>query len=164
MYLCFSQIGLYFAWLGFYNQLLIMPAVFGFLVFLYGALTVMNWDINYAGLVMDKSSLFYLFCFSGEVCNKTSEIAKRPICPEFPEYGPIRPMHESCHLYNVAYLFDNDLTVIFALFMSLWATVFMELWKRRQSVMVWEWDLEMDEQEEQTRPEFEVLKSVLLYS
>ena len=59
-------------------------------------------------------------------------------------------------LYNVAYLFDNDLTVIYAL-MSLWAAVFMEMWKRRQSVMVWEWDLEMDEQEEQTRPEFEVL-------
>ena len=58
LYLCYCQIGLYFAWLGFYNQLLIMPAVFGFLVFLYGALTVMNWDINYAGLVMDKSSLF----------------------------------------------------------------------------------------------------------
>jgi len=31
----------------------------------------------------------------------------------------------------------------------------MELWKRRQAVMVWEWDLEMDDQEEQTRPEFE---------
>ena len=101
-------------------------------------------------------TLLLHFLYSGEVCNKTSEIAKRSICPEFPEYGPIRPLHESCHLYNVAYLFDNDLTVIFALFMSLWATVFMELWKRRQSVMVWEWDLEMDEQEEQTRPEFEV--------
>ena len=124
----------------------------------------MNWDINYAGWVgllliivcscvnQVKSTI----CCRGEVCNKTTEIAKRLMCPEFPEYGPIRPLHESCHLYNVAYLFDNDLTVIFALFMSLWATVFMEMWKRRQSVLVWEWDLEMDEQEEQTRPEFEV--------
>ena len=31
----------------------------------------------------------------------------------------------------------------------------MELWKRRQAVLAWEWDLEMDDQEEQTRPEFE---------
>ena len=68
----------------------------------------------------------------------------------------MRPLSESCDLYNVAYLFDNDLTEVFALFMSLWATMFMELWKCRQAVMVWEWDLEMDDQEEQTRPEFEV--------
>ena len=47
--------------------------------------------------------------------------------------------------------------MVFALFMSIWASVFMEMWKRRQSVLVWEWDLEMDEQEEQTRPEFEVI-------
>ena len=91
------------------------------------------------------------------MCNKSTETAKKPICPECPEYCPIRPLYESYHLYNVAYLFDNDLTVIYALFMSLWAAVFMEMWKRKQSVMVWEWDLEMDEQEEQTRPEFEVL-------
>lgn len=36
------------------------------------------------------------------------------------------------------------------------ATLFVELWKRRQSILVWEWDLEMDDQEEQPRPEFEV--------
>ena len=39
------------------------------------------------------------------------------------------------------------------------ATLFVELWKRRQSILVWEWDLEMDDQEEQPRPEFEVLIS-----
>ena len=45
------QIGLYFAWLGFYNQLLIFPAIFGVLVFLYGAITVNNWNVNFAGFV-----------------------------------------------------------------------------------------------------------------
>ena len=111
--------------------------------------------MNY--VILWKMSLLNSNTCRGEVCNKTTETAKKPICPECPEYCPVRPLHESCHLYNVAYLFDNDLTVIYALFMSLWAAVFMEMWKRRQSVMVWEWDLEMDEQEEQTRPEFEVL-------
>ena len=43
------QIGLYFAWLGFYNQLLIFPAIFGVLVFLFGAVTVNNWNVNFAG-------------------------------------------------------------------------------------------------------------------
>ena len=36
------------------------------------------------------------------------------------------------------------------------ATLFVEIWKRRQSILAWEWDLEMDDQEEQPRPEFEV--------
>ena len=121
-------------------------------------MTVKNPDVNFAGFVMLKlisySSLTLVYT-RGEVCNKSSETAQRSICPECPEYCPVRELSESCNLYNVAYLFDNDLTVVFALFMSLWATLFMELWKRRQAVLVWEWDLQMDEQEEQTRPEFE---------
>ena len=43
------QIGLYFAWLGFYNQMLIFPAFFGLFVFLFGAVTVNNRSINYFG-------------------------------------------------------------------------------------------------------------------
>lgn len=31
----------------------------------------------------------------------------------------------------------------------------MELWKRKQSVLVWEWDLQNVEQDEEPRPEFE---------
>ena len=43
------QIGLYFAWLGFYNQMLVFPALFGLFVFLFGAVTVNSSSINYAG-------------------------------------------------------------------------------------------------------------------
>ena len=42
------------------------------------------------------------------------------------------------------------------------ATLFVELWKRRQSILVWEWDLEMDDQEEQPRPEFEAEVTVTI--
>lgn len=35
-----EQIGLYFAWLGVYTQLLIPPSVLGIIVFLYGIFTV----------------------------------------------------------------------------------------------------------------------------
>ena len=34
--------------------------------------------------------------------------------------------------------------------------MFLEVWKRRQSVIAWEWDLTTFEDDEQTRPEFEV--------
>ena len=33
--------------------------------------------------------------------------------------------------------------------------MFLEFWKRRQSVIAWEWDLSNFEEEEQTRPEYE---------
>ena len=33
--------------------------------------------------------------------------------------------------------------------------MFLELWKRRQAVIAWEWDLTNFEEEEQTRPEYE---------
>ncbi|KAF3423996.1 hypothetical protein E2986_00995 [Frieseomelitta varia] len=35
------------------------------------------------------------------------------------------------------------------------ATTFLELWKRRQAVIVWEWDLQNVESDEEPRPEFE---------
>lgn len=35
------------------------------------------------------------------------------------------------------------------------ATMFLELWKRKQSVIQWQWDLENYEEEEELRPEYE---------
>ncbi|GLG95444.1 Anoctamin, partial [Gryllus bimaculatus] len=35
-------------------------------------------------------------------------------------------------------------------------TTFLELWKRRQAVIVWEWDLQNTEEDEEPRPEFEM--------
>jgi hypothetical protein len=39
------------------------------------------------------------------------------------------------------------------------AACFYEFWKRQEAVIAWEWDLETDDTEEETRPEFEVLIS-----
>jgi hypothetical protein len=33
--------------------------------------------------------------------------------------------------------------------------MFIELWKRKQAIVQWEWDLKGTEEEEETRPEFE---------
>ena len=43
-----DKIGLYFAWLGFYTQMLILPAGLGLLVFLYGLVT-MDTPLNQPG-------------------------------------------------------------------------------------------------------------------
>lgn len=40
--------------------------------------------------------------------------------------------------------------------MSLWATMFLEFWKRRQFRLAYEWDLvDYDEERDLVRPEFE---------
>uniref|UniRef100_A0A2K6ESW5 Anoctamin n=1 Tax=Propithecus coquereli TaxID=379532 RepID=A0A2K6ESW5_PROCO len=57
---------------------------------------------------------------------------------------------------QVTYLFDNGGTVFFAIFMAIWATVFLEFWKRRRSILTYTWDLtEWEEEEETLRPQFE---------
>ena len=68
------KIGLYFAWLGFYNQMLIFPALFGLFVFLYGVITMNMKTVNYAG---------------SEVClNET--VKSTVLCPECPEHCNFR--------------------------------------------------------------------------
>ncbi|KAG7268771.1 hypothetical protein CRUP_034255 [Coryphaenoides rupestris] len=56
----------------------------------------------------------------------------------------------------VTHLFDNGATVFFAVFMAVWATVFLEFWKRRRAVLAYDWDLiDWEEEEEEIRPQFE---------
>uniref|UniRef100_A0A8C8VJ19 Anoctamin n=1 Tax=Pelusios castaneus TaxID=367368 RepID=A0A8C8VJ19_9SAUR len=51
---------------------------------------------------------------------------------------------------QVTHLLDNEGTVAFALFMALWATVFLELWKRQRAAVASGWELYgWDEEEEE---------------
>lgn len=43
----------------------------------------------------------------------------------------------------------------YPMFLCSLATTFLELWKRKQSVLVWEWDLHNVDMDEENRPEFE---------
>ena len=53
------------------------------------------------------------------------------------------------------YLFDNGTTVFFAIFMSLWAVIFTELWKRNSAEITHRWDVfGYDPEEEHPRPEY----------
>ena len=40
------------------------------------------------------------------------------------------------------YLFDNETTVIFAIFMSFWAALFLEFWKRYSAEIAHRWDVD----------------------
>ncbi|KAK2588193.1 hypothetical protein KPH14_004232 [Odynerus spinipes] len=133
-----EKVALYFAWLGFYTECLVAPAVVGLLCFIYG-LGSMDSPDNVP---------------SKEICNYNvaGNITLCPLCDKACNY---QKLGESCLFSKVTYLFDNPATVFFAIFMSFWATTFLELWKRRQAVIVWEWDLQNAEGDEEPRPEFE---------
>ncbi|KAM7396662.1 hypothetical protein PAMP_019688 [Pampus punctatissimus] len=130
-----EQIGLYFAWLGVYTQLLIPPSVLGIIVFLYGIFTV---DTNVP---------------SQETCDDNLNITMCPLCDGVCDYWRLSTV---CSLARASYLFDNGATVLFAIFMSLWAACFLEHWKRRQMCLKHTWDLtSLEDEEEELRPEYE---------
>ncbi|KAH8270378.1 hypothetical protein KR018_009200 [Drosophila ironensis] len=133
-----DKIALYFCWLGFYTEMLVYPAVVGTLCFIYGLATLESEDNTP----------------SKEICNEygTGNITLCPLCDKACSY---QRLSESCLFSRLTYLFDNPSTVFFAIFMSFWATTFLELWKRKQSVIVWEWDLHNVDMDEENRPEFE---------
>ncbi len=54
-------------------------------------------------------------------------------------------------IFKGAHVFDNIATVIFAVLMSVWATLFLEGWKRYQEEIAWDWDLTNFESEEVCR-------------
>ncbi|KAF9179817.1 Anoctamin-7 [Haplosporangium sp. Z 767] len=51
-------------------------------------------------------------------------------------------------------IFDNALTLPFALFMSVWSALFVEFWKRKSNVLAYEWNTFDFERRERARPEF----------
>ncbi|XP_066593098.1 anoctamin-4 [Prorops nasuta] len=133
-----EKVALYFAWLGFYTRCLYPPAIVGLLCFIYGLGSMEGVD-NIP---------------SKEICdpNRAGNITLCPLCDKACAY---QKLGESCIFSKLTYLFDNPATVFFAIFMSFWATTFLELWKRRQAVIVWEWDLQNTDGDEEPRPEFE---------
>ncbi|XP_069037915.1 anoctamin-3 isoform X3 [Lepisosteus oculatus] len=128
-----EKIGLYFAWLGWYTGMLIPAALVGLFVFLYGLFT------------MDSSQV------SKEICEANTTI----MCPMCERNCTSWRLSDSCVFAKVTHLFDNGGTVFFAIFMAIWATVFLEFWKRRRAELTYDWDLIDWEEEEELRPQFE---------
>ncbi|GCC27423.1 hypothetical protein chiPu_0005847 [Chiloscyllium punctatum] len=50
--------------------------------------------------------------------------------------------------------FDNAATPIFGLFICLWGTILLARWKRKNAELIYEWDVEDYENNEQVRPQF----------
>uniref|UniRef100_A0A667ZF74 Anoctamin n=1 Tax=Myripristis murdjan TaxID=586833 RepID=A0A667ZF74_9TELE len=130
-----EKIGLYFAWLGLYTQMLIPASVVGVIVFLYGCATV---DDNIPSM---------------EICHPKNNITMCPLCDQACSYWKLST---ACGTARASHLFDNPATVFFSIFMALWAAMFMEHWKRRQMRLNYEWDLTgFEDEEDHPRAEYE---------
>ncbi|XP_073687538.1 anoctamin-1 isoform X1 [Garra rufa] len=130
-----EKIGLYFAWLGIYTQMLIPASLVGVIVFLYGCVTVDD-DIP-----------------SMEICDQRKNITMCPLCDRVCSYWNLST---ACGTARASHLFDNPATVFFSIFMALWAAFFMEHWKRRQMRLNYEWDLTgFEDEEDHPRAEYE---------
>ncbi|XP_039609423.1 anoctamin-5-like isoform X2 [Polypterus senegalus] len=134
-----EKIGIYFAWLGFYTEMLFYAAIVGLICFIYGALT------------------FSDNVWSEEICNDDigGQIIMCPLCDKKCGYWKL---NTTCESSKQSHLFDNVGTVFFAIFMGIWVTLFLEFWKRRQARLEYEWDLvdfEEEQQQLQLRPEYE---------
>uniref|UniRef100_A0A667FM62 Anoctamin n=1 Tax=Lynx canadensis TaxID=61383 RepID=A0A667FM62_LYNCA len=122
-----EKIGLYFAWLGLYTSFLIPSSVIGVIVFLYGCATIEE-DIP-----------------SKEMCDQQNAFTMCPLCDKSCDYWNLS---SACGTAKASHLFDNPATVFFSIFMALWATMFLENWKRLQMRLGYFWDLTGIEEEE----------------
>ncbi|XP_064309225.1 anoctamin-9 isoform X2 [Phalacrocorax carbo] len=123
-----EKVALYFAWLGWYTYLLGFAAVVGLVVFV-------------AGITVFSSSQV-----SREICEASNTI----MCPLCDQHCPFWLLSDTCTYAKVTHMIDNEGTVLFAMFMAIWATVFLELWKRQRAAVVTDWDLYgWDEDEEE---------------
>ncbi|XP_020626651.1 anoctamin-4-like isoform X2 [Orbicella faveolata] len=131
-----TRVAFYFAWLGTYNFMLVIAALVGLWCFVAGLITVRTFTPVKEICDKNNSQLFYM-------C---------PLCDKDCSYWTLT---KSCDYAKVTHLFDHEGTVFFAVFMSLWATVFLEVWRRRQISLAYEWDmLHFEEEFEPPRPAF----------
>ncbi|EDL17994.1 Trp53 inducible protein 5, isoform CRA_a [Mus musculus] len=123
-----EKVALYFTWLGWYTYMLVPAAVVGLIVFLSGF------------ALFDSSQI------SKEICSANDIF----MCPLGDHSHRYLRLSEMCTFAKLTHLFDNEGTVLFAIFMALWATVFLEIWKRKRAHEVQSWKLyEWDEEEEE---------------
>ncbi|GAB1295479.1 Anoctamin-4 [Apodemus speciosus] len=165
-----EKIGLYFAWLGWYTGMLFPAAFIGLFVFLYGVTTLDHCQVSKevcqaTDIIMcpvcDKYCPFMRLSdscvYAKDKRTFDRQLTARPsiMATALQVASPVGRT-QAAAVSCVTHLFDNGATVFFAVFMAVWATVFLEFWKRRRAVIAYDWDLiDWEEEEEEIRPQFE---------
>uniref|UniRef100_A0A914DX58 Anoctamin n=1 Tax=Acrobeloides nanus TaxID=290746 RepID=A0A914DX58_9BILA len=128
-----TQLGFYFAWLGYYTRFSYTITLIGILCTLYGLFTMAN-EVT-----------------SNEICHNNTMI----MCPICDHYCDFTFLNGSCLYSKISYVFDNNATVFYTVIMCIWATLFLEGWKRYQAEIAYKWNVFDLEPEDIMRPEFQ---------
>ena len=118
-----EEVGFYYGWLEFYNKMLVFASFFGLLSFAVGT----------SNVFMDEYDVV-----KAEVCNSDQKLC--PNC-EYSKLCPFVHLKDSCKYVKIGFLLDNFSTIVFAMGMSIWATVYMSLWRRRLKTLKFKWNL-----------------------
>lgn len=117
----------------FYTYMLILASIAGVISFIFS----IKW--------MDQNPITQQIC----ITNQTYVMC--PLCDKLCDYWDLK---ETCLQVKITSLFDNQVTVMFAIFMSFWAALFLEHWKRYSAEITHRWDLTgFDVHEEHPRPQ-----------
>jgi anoctamin-1 len=127
------KVALYFSWLGFYTNMLILPSILGVLVFIIGISTMFT---NY---------------YVNSICHANSTVV---LCPKCDDCG-YTTLSDTCVYARINHILDNNFTIFFALCMSIWASIYLELWKRYSATIVHRWGSnDFSKQSEHARPAY----------
>ncbi|XP_055492929.1 anoctamin-7-like [Leucoraja erinacea] len=171
-----EKIALYFAVMETLLISLIIPALLGLAVFVYGLrCSIKCYNASYELDETFREQNYKELCSSSSkmanIVNRSVEIL-RSACDNIGGRRKIieRRLNTTCATtfwanatfqeYSGDFItilqsaLDNNATPWFGLIVCLWGTVFLELWKRVNAKLVYGWDVDNFENDEPTRPEF----------
>ncbi|GMT19210.1 hypothetical protein PFISCL1PPCAC_10507, partial [Pristionchus fissidentatus] len=130
-----ESIGFYFAWQGTFCTLLWPAAIVGIAVFAFGLTKSIR-----------NSPELWKECF---LLNSTGETHIVPCSTT----NHLTQFFSALSKWSLN-AFDTELTAFFAVFMSIWGSIFLTVWLRNSAVLTSEWDCETLRETESDRAEF----------
>lgn len=127
------KVALYFSWLGFYTNMLILPSILGVLVFIIGLSTM------------------FTNSYVKKVCGANDTVV---LCPKCDDCGYTK-LSDTCVYERINHILDNNFTIFFAICMAIWSSLYLELWKRYSATIIHRWgSAEFSKQSEHARPAY----------
>ncbi|XP_033099885.1 anoctamin-7-like isoform X2 [Anneissia japonica] len=154
-----EKIALYFAWIGCMTTMLWLPMLLGVALWIYGLLlSIDNYRheqdleeqrLNNLEILKNELEMNISLYNSSEdisrLANVTTEIALAGESISDLAFEMLTIFKDS---------FDSKATPFYALIICLWGTVFLEIWKRTNAKLAYEWDVDQFEVTEPDRPQF----------
>ena len=127
--------GFFFAWVGSYTLMLVPLSIIGLYVIVYGTINLfVNEETN-------------------EICDPYGP-GNYTMCPQCHQNCHVWKLKEACLISQLSALVDNELAVLFAVFIVLWSRIFIEWWIIEEQELIQSWSLNQFLEYELIRPAY----------